>query len=295
MPPEDYQALINQGVKPEDIILNLNDDTDAESDASISDHNLSITGEFAFPDETTTAKLLAVNSATKNLKRQTSSSSSSFSIVLGCGNVYAEELPTTSANVQQRFQENHQQQQHYQFMCASGKPTEMTNCLDYSNQHIVKTICTNHSHSKDLNALDADTKVEPIFPSTVAIGFDNSNNISNNNINSNVGGSGNGAAGEGGGVSGYSTSLFYGTNVHKGVIVSPSMLAKMEINTNQMMAQQQNVVEATTTSSIAVCNEVIAGVEDVAALSAITSNETKKARRVQKPTRCSNSSGKRSK
>ncbi|XP_013099984.2 uncharacterized protein LOC106082174 [Stomoxys calcitrans] len=74
LPAEDYQALINQGVKPEDIILNLNDDCDAESDVSMNDsgcnNTLSLSNEFVFPDETTTAKLLAVNTASKNLKRQ---------------------------------------------------------------------------------------------------------------------------------------------------------------------------------------------------------------------------------
>ncbi|XP_073812439.1 F-box protein dampened [Musca autumnalis] len=72
LPAEDYQALINQGVKPEDIILNLKD-TDNDSDLSMNDsgcNNLSLSNEFVFPDETTTAKLLAVNTASRNLKRQ---------------------------------------------------------------------------------------------------------------------------------------------------------------------------------------------------------------------------------
>uniref|UniRef100_A0A1I8NDQ4 Uncharacterized protein n=1 Tax=Musca domestica TaxID=7370 RepID=A0A1I8NDQ4_MUSDO len=75
LPAEDYQALINQGVKPEDIILSLKDtDVDNDSDLSLNDsgcNNLSLCNEeFAFPDEQTTAKLLAVNTASRNLKRQ---------------------------------------------------------------------------------------------------------------------------------------------------------------------------------------------------------------------------------
>ncbi|XP_030369078.1 F-box only protein 28 [Scaptodrosophila lebanonensis] len=68
LPPEDFQALINQGIDPEHIIIN--DDTDAESDVSASELPLALEKEFVFPDESTTAKLLAVNTATKNLKRK---------------------------------------------------------------------------------------------------------------------------------------------------------------------------------------------------------------------------------
>ncbi|XP_034650699.1 uncharacterized protein LOC117890126 [Drosophila subobscura] len=62
VPPEDFQALVNQGVDPEHIII-INDDADNESDVSIGELK-----EFASPDESTTAKLLAVNS--KHLKRK---------------------------------------------------------------------------------------------------------------------------------------------------------------------------------------------------------------------------------
>ncbi|EDW74549.1 uncharacterized protein Dwil_GK21976, isoform B [Drosophila willistoni] len=64
LPPEDLQALVNQGVDPEHIII-INEDNDAESDVSGCELK-----EFASPDESTTAKLLAVNTATKNLKRK---------------------------------------------------------------------------------------------------------------------------------------------------------------------------------------------------------------------------------
>ncbi|SPP75771.1 blast:F-box only protein 28 [Drosophila guanche] len=70
VPPEDFQALVNQGVDPEHIII-INDDADNESDVSIGELK-----EFASPDESTTAKLLAVNS--KNLKRKLPSEAQSI-------------------------------------------------------------------------------------------------------------------------------------------------------------------------------------------------------------------------
>uniref|UniRef100_A0A034VVL5 F-box only protein 28 n=1 Tax=Bactrocera dorsalis TaxID=27457 RepID=A0A034VVL5_BACDO len=92
-PPEDFQALVNQGVKPEDIILNLSDtDTDIgreenthESNsgsgaltAIIATQSSQAGAVFAFPDKDTTAKLLAFSSTVnKNqLKRQHFSASS---------------------------------------------------------------------------------------------------------------------------------------------------------------------------------------------------------------------------
>ncbi|XP_055372304.1 intermembrane lipid transfer protein vps13B [Condylostylus longicornis] len=98
--PDDFQALINQGVKPEDIIsIDDVEDSDTSSNNALCDSDLDTstgtptnaetvqqhnstegvassnnmtsnqsTNVFVFPDETTTAKLLAVNSI-KNLKR----------------------------------------------------------------------------------------------------------------------------------------------------------------------------------------------------------------------------------
>ncbi|KAL7736743.1 hypothetical protein ACLKA6_015596 [Drosophila palustris] len=78
LPPEDLQALVNQGVDPENIIIiseevdadtGVETDVDMESDVSVT---VTVTADksFASPDESTTAKLLAVNSAAKNLKRK---------------------------------------------------------------------------------------------------------------------------------------------------------------------------------------------------------------------------------
>ncbi|XP_060657375.1 uncharacterized protein LOC132792143 [Drosophila nasuta] len=86
LPPEDLQALVNQGVDPENIII-INEEIDADADVEVdadgdangsTDNNDAVTTTvtvtvekpFASPDETTTAKLLAVNLAAKNLKRK---------------------------------------------------------------------------------------------------------------------------------------------------------------------------------------------------------------------------------
>lgn len=74
VPPEDFQALVNQGVDPEHFII-INEDVDAESDVSVGELK-----EFASPDESTTAKLLAVSTAAKNLKRKMPSESQSNAI-----------------------------------------------------------------------------------------------------------------------------------------------------------------------------------------------------------------------
>ncbi|EDV37973.1 uncharacterized protein Dana_GF13725, isoform B [Drosophila ananassae] len=66
VPPEDFQVLVNQGVDPEHFIIISEDaDGDTESDVSVGELK-----EFASPDESTTAKLLAVSSAARNLKRK---------------------------------------------------------------------------------------------------------------------------------------------------------------------------------------------------------------------------------
>ncbi|KAH8384629.1 hypothetical protein KR093_003527 [Drosophila rubida] len=85
LPPEDLQALVNQGVDPENIII-INDEIDADADADVEaeaeTNGSAVSNEavtkvtatvdkpFASPDESTTAKLLAVNLAAKNLKRK---------------------------------------------------------------------------------------------------------------------------------------------------------------------------------------------------------------------------------
>ncbi|KAH8367174.1 hypothetical protein KR084_006896 [Drosophila pseudotakahashii] len=74
VPSEDFQVLLNQGVDPEHFII-INDDVDAESDVSVGELK-----EFASPDESTTAKLLAVSTAAKNLKRKLPSESQSNAI-----------------------------------------------------------------------------------------------------------------------------------------------------------------------------------------------------------------------
>ncbi|XP_034478436.1 F-box only protein 28 [Drosophila innubila] len=76
LPPEDLQALVNQGVDPENIIIisdevdadaGVETDVDMESDVTVT---VTVDNPFTSPDESTTAKLLAVNSAAKNLKRK---------------------------------------------------------------------------------------------------------------------------------------------------------------------------------------------------------------------------------
>ncbi|KAH8275539.1 hypothetical protein KR026_010044 [Drosophila bipectinata] len=76
VPPEDFQVLVNQGVDPEHFIIISEDaDGDTESDVSVGELK-----EFASPDESTTAKLLAVSSAARNLKRKQPSEGPSTAI-----------------------------------------------------------------------------------------------------------------------------------------------------------------------------------------------------------------------
>ncbi|ALC41934.1 CG11866, partial [Drosophila busckii] len=80
LPPDDLQALVNQGVAPEHIFIIKDEATmdaegnvDAEGDegvhSDVSGCELSLAGDkpFTSPDESTTAKLLAVN---RNVKRK---------------------------------------------------------------------------------------------------------------------------------------------------------------------------------------------------------------------------------
>ncbi|EDW10646.2 F-box only protein 28 [Drosophila mojavensis] len=73
LPHEDLKALVNQGVDPDNIII-INDETEADETAAANvdgcELNASVENPFALPDEATTSKLLAVNSAAKNLKRK---------------------------------------------------------------------------------------------------------------------------------------------------------------------------------------------------------------------------------
>lgn len=76
VPPEDFQVLVNQGVDPEHFII-INEEAEAEeSDVSVGELK-----EFASPDETTTAKLLAVSTAAKNLKRKLPSEAQSSNAI----------------------------------------------------------------------------------------------------------------------------------------------------------------------------------------------------------------------
>ncbi|XP_037812119.1 uncharacterized protein LOC119603909 [Lucilia sericata] len=234
LPPEDYQALINQGVKPEDIILNLNDDTDAESDVSMNDSGCNnLSNEFVFPDEATTAKLLAVNTATKNLKRQ-----------------HTTTTPTSNIYITNN----------------SNSATTTTTKLIQDNE------TTELTEFYELN--DEASTSSSAFIATA----------------------------------GYSTRLFYGsmgtatttapttTNLHRSVIVSPtsSQVKCIVNNTEQQQQQQQHTAANIISVAECVVNNTATSVEEVNSLQAISSHETKKARRVQKTTRClTNSSNKR--
>ncbi|KAH8253207.1 hypothetical protein KR032_004116 [Drosophila birchii] len=96
VPPEDFQVLVNQGVDPEHIIIS-NEDADAEeSDVSVGELK-----EFASPDESTTAKLLAVSTAAKNLKRKLPSETQSSNAIASTSKPVeaVQSQPQTSAAV----------------------------------------------------------------------------------------------------------------------------------------------------------------------------------------------------
>ncbi|KAH8308748.1 hypothetical protein KR059_001299 [Drosophila kikkawai] len=97
VPPEDFQVLVNQGVDPEHIIIS-NEDADAEeSDVSVGELK-----EFASPDESTTAKLLAVSTAAKNLKRKLPSETQSSNAIASTSKqveaVQSQPQPTAAIN-----------------------------------------------------------------------------------------------------------------------------------------------------------------------------------------------------
>ncbi|KAH8418614.1 hypothetical protein KR222_006751 [Zaprionus bogoriensis] len=105
LPPEDLQALLNQGVDPENIITNDEADTDADADDADEedvDANGSAAGSgvaekpFAFPDESTTAKLLAVNSAAKSLKRKYTALTADTEIAASSNAIASNSTPSTT-------------------------------------------------------------------------------------------------------------------------------------------------------------------------------------------------------
>lgn len=374
-PPEDFQALVNQGVKPEDIILNLSDtDTDIGREENTHESNsgsgalTSITTQssqagsvFAFPDKDTTAKLLAVSSTVnKNqLKRQHFSSSSTSANLPSASNnghsafnIYAS---GSSSNSSSRNNGNNTNCCSCQLNTASGTdsnattsnenfkefnnvtdaedgrmnavaqslPSEMTNRLNYvRGSNIIRTTATaaNNSNnnwyglqevrqqnnpattiSKTIegNAVIAEQTAE--LAATVSFGGNDS--ASNIKLPQSVSG-----------------------RSHRSVIVSPAMLSATKGNSCNgashlsmplpAKADSDMYVENSSdaTSSLSVSKDggssggvgVDVGgvgvgdgeelsVEHVVSLQAITSHDTKKARRVQKATRCLNGSGKRSK
>ncbi|XP_017465313.1 PREDICTED: uncharacterized protein LOC108358462 [Rhagoletis zephyria] len=360
-PPEDFQALVNQGVKPEDIILNLSDDTDIENDASMNEHNATSTASvtqssqasvFAFPDKETTAKLLAVNSsvAKNQLKRQhygASSSGCSNSCIEGSSsafNIYAGSSNGNCCNgsdnlvsmISNATAQSNSLPEFGNAADADGRkndavtqllPSEMTNRLNYvRGGNIIRTTASAASSSSVNNSYynqqqkqqqsNPATLVAKAFGDVVSDALVESATPVNFNGNENA----------------ISPKLAHvGGRSHRSVIVSPAMLSATKIGSNvpeqgQSVACNDNV-DAVIVPSAAVaakcsadvgfgcdpstnsgiregcgvsggankqqCGVEEATVEHVASLQGITSHETKKARRVQKATRCLNGSGKR--
>lgn len=268
LPAEDYQALVNQGVKPEDI-LNLNDDTDTESDVSMNDsgcNNLSLSNEFVFPDETTTAKLLAVNTASKNLKRQHHLVAANNTCNISTGPTTAFVVSHTNLNNNETTELtdfidcNDASTSSSAFIAAAGYSTR----LFYGSSPSLRTLLTS-----------TPTSVQP----------------SNNSAT-------------GGQIA-----------QHKSVIVSPQSQRLVNMETSKIVenvttnGSAEKVIESVDTVVLTETSAsgdningfsndqdraVMANTEDVNSLMAISSHETKKARRVQKTARCLNgSSGKR--
>lgn len=208
-----------------------------------------LSNEFVFPDEATTAKLLAVNTAAKNLKRQ----------------------HTTTSNI-------------------------------HNNSNTTTNLSENNETTTELTAYYDLNEASTSSSAFIA-------------------------------TAGYSTRLFYGSMnttiganttlaTHKSVIVSPQSLLKRIVNNGEHHLEQQqhtpsngpgvsnvaavsvlnsnegllggNVSGVVTASDVCSINNNSSATEDVNNLQAISSHETKKARRVQKTTRClTNSSNKR--
>ncbi|XP_054737083.1 uncharacterized protein LOC129243795 [Anastrepha obliqua] len=351
-PPEDFQALINQGVKPEDIILNLSDDTDIENDITMHDSNgtsIEVStpspqpSVFAFPDKETTTKLLAASSTvTKNQLKRQHFSASTLSNTIGnaCNeggsnsvfNIYATgshnnsnsnccncqrkgsdnqagALPTAGSGVLLEFGSAIDADDSSIDAVDQLLPSEMTNRLNYVRcSNIIRTTASN-SHTlynlqqekQQSNALTSVTKpigdvanYEPTGMTTPVIFAGNENAIS--------------------------TKLAQvGGRSHRSVIVSPAMLSATKSSGSGSSLQHglsgacnavgaglgsenkcgPSTLLAGTAEGCGGCGgKQIAeetAVEHVVSLQGITSHETKKARRVQKTTRCLNGSGKRSK
>lgn len=355
-PPEDFQALVNQGVKPEDIILNLRDDTDIESDGNMHESNSGAltaiptsssktSSVFAFPDKDTTAKLLAVNSTvTKNqLKRQHFSASSMSSILpTACNdgqsafNIYANGSSNSgnSANCCEcqlnTANDNHaagiytnatsSNENFKEFsnatdaddcrMNASAQllPSEMTNrmnCVRGSN--IIRTTATAASNSNNWYGLQQEgQQSNPSTTMSKSIGGDVASADLTGELATSVSLAGNEN------VRSIKLPQAVGGRSHRSVIVSPTMLLATKGGGCNGASRMGIQLAAKRDSNINVENSSVAtpllsgaihggdggeelSVGHVVSLQAITSHDTKKARRVQKATRCLNGSGKRSK
>lgn len=229
-----------------------------------------LSNEFVFPDEATTAKLLAVNTATKNLKRQHTT----------IAEVVATAKNSTSnlhnyTNTQNKTQNN--------------ETNELTEIFDINE--------ASTSSSAFIATAGYSTR---LFYGT------------SNNINSTMGMT-------------TTTSAAATLPTHKSVIVSPQSQLKRHVNNGDSHHQSTNGRDETNVNMLATNNETLLNVvggnsgantagivataatvaasvnncsinnvpsqEDVNSLQAISSHETKKARRVQKSTRCLNNSG----
>lgn len=265
LPPEDYQALINQGVKPEDIILNLNDDTDAESDVSINDSGCNnLSNDFVFPDEATTAKLLAVNTAAKNLKRQHSSAVATAAVT---------GLATTSNINNTKLSRNNETTEltefHFDFNEASTSSSAFIATAGYSTRlfygssnSTTGTVTTNTTTTLPHKSVI----VSPQSQLNRIVNSENSKVIGNQPISGQTDCN---VVANGGG----SVNIATGSTSHS-----------------------SSTTEALVSGGGSVCSNInnTNTIEDVNNLQAISSHETKKARRVQKTTRClNNSSNKR--
>lgn len=240
VPLEDYQALVNQGIKPEDININL-DDTD-ESDTS--SNNLSLSAEFALPDESTTAKLIAASTASKNLKRHHGSNSSSIS--------------SSSSSTSSATSTNYNQ-----LNCE-------TNNAGLSNSDL--TVNTDNVNGKRSTVLasTSSTRLNDLNIEMLQTNF--STTTSNGGWFPKGGGVGNGNIGS----IGYPTSLFYGSS-DKASTSSGSVPTIMDSSSyieKKYAGSDESSANITTA--------------DITSISLLTNNETKKARRVQKGSRCHN-------
>ncbi|XP_055840061.1 uncharacterized protein LOC129907741 isoform X2 [Episyrphus balteatus] len=242
VPPEDYQALVNQGVKPEDINLDETDESDTSS------NNLSLSTEFAFPDESTTAKLIAVNTASKNLKRHHSNYSSSSSSSTCINN-------TTNAN----SHDNQLQCNITNLGSTNGDLLAETDNAIVKRNTVLASTSSNNINDLNLDMLRNGAKAETSSSGWFA--------TAGGTASSNVG------------ITGYPASMFYGSSDkagtssgNPGIIVGLSPPYESSIGVSEDGGPNQQAAA------------IIAA--DVTSLSMLASNETKKARRVQKGSRC---------